>query len=104
MSKTKIAISTVAGPSTVRAIVRGEWAAHLVLGLCYHWSLTHVPSGGQLTRVLGRRAMARRLRALATLPPCPARHWARRGDLVAAFEGGDAYREWLAAARQAVAE
>ena len=100
MSKTTITIQTVTTPTTRRAIVRGEWAAHLALGMRHHWALTHVPSGAMLTQVLGRRAMIRSLRALAALPPCPATGWLCSGSRITG--AGDAYRAWFAAAQEAV--
>lgn len=41
-------IRTVTGPRTIRAVIRGAWAAHPVYGTFpsdNRWAVTHVPSG-----------------------------------------------------------
>ena len=99
-----VTIATTAGPVTMRAIRRGEWAAHQALSSRPGaWAITHGPSGALMGLASGRLAMAHQLRALAALPPCPADGWGREGDGITATERTPAYLDWIEAVRRVVA-
>ena len=97
--KNHITVRTATTPATVRAIVRGEWAAHPALATPEIWTLTHIPSGGYIAMAFDRRTMAQRLRALAALPPCPVQDWTVSERGVTTASKPDVYLDWLAQAR-----